>query len=153
MLCTGQVTLEQSCNVVHGSILRIGWLAGEVLEAMPYATAVIRESLRFKPSVGGVMRWTKEDVQVGGYNIPKVRRSANFCCALLVQFDSACYHSPVDLLQHVVWSMQSAVTERPNRILPCQPPWQSPLLHGGSNTLLGTPHRPSGRSASRHQST
>ena len=89
MLCTGQVTLEQKCNV-HGSILCSGWLAGEVLEAMPYATAVIWESLRFKPSVGGVMRRTKEDVQVGDYNIPKVRRSACFRCALLVHLDSAC---------------------------------------------------------------
>ena len=58
---------------------------------MPYATAVIRESLRFKPSVGGVMRRTKEDVQVGDYNIPKVDSCASFCPALLVHLDSASF--------------------------------------------------------------
>ena len=127
-----------------------GWLAGEVLEAVPYATAVIRESLRFKPSVGGVMRRTKEDVQVGDYNIPKVRRSAFLRCALLVHLDSACYHLPFGLLQHVVYAVSSDRATK--QILPCQPPWQSPLLHGASNTLLGTPHRPSDRSAMLHHS-
>ena len=46
--------------------------AGEMLEEMPYATAVIRESLRFRPAVPGVMRRAKEDLQVGDYNVPKV---------------------------------------------------------------------------------
>ena len=48
------------------------WLAGEVLEGMTYATAVIRESLRFRPAVPGVMRRATEDLQVGDYHIPKV---------------------------------------------------------------------------------
>ena len=43
---------------------------------MTYATAVIRESLRFRPAVPGVMRRAKEDLQVGDYNIPKVRTNA-----------------------------------------------------------------------------
>ena len=83
--------VEQWCNVIRGEVMCSGWLAGEVLEAMPYATAVIRESLRFKPSFGGVMRRTKEDVQVGNYNIPKVDSSAFFQSALLVLLDSVCF--------------------------------------------------------------
>ena len=39
---------------------------------MPYTTAVVRESLRFKPAVAGLFRQAKEDIEVGLAHLPSV---------------------------------------------------------------------------------
>ncbi len=43
----------------------------ENLKAMPYLDAVINESLRLIPPIGGMFRVTLDDLEIGGYRIPK----------------------------------------------------------------------------------
>ena len=44
------------------------------LAAMPYTTAIVKETLRQKAIVSSVWRKTLVDIELGGYRIPKV------CC-------------------------------------------------------------------------
>lgn len=43
------------------------------LSAMPYTTALVKETLRHKAIVSSVWRKTLVDIELGGYRIPKVR--------------------------------------------------------------------------------
>lgn len=43
-----------------------------VLAAMPYTTAIVKETLRQKAIVSSVWRKTLVDIELGGYRIPKV---------------------------------------------------------------------------------
>ena len=42
------------------------------LAAMPYTTAIVKETLRQKAIVSSVWRKTLVDIELGGYRIPKV---------------------------------------------------------------------------------
>ena len=47
------------------------------LAAMPYTTAVLKETLRQKAIVSSVWRKTLVDIELGGYRIPKVGLGQN----------------------------------------------------------------------------
>lgn len=47
------------------------------LAAMPYTTAIVKETLRQKAIVSSVWRKTLVDIELGGYRIPKVSALTN----------------------------------------------------------------------------
>ena len=62
--------------------------AGAVLEEMVYGEAVLREMLRTAPPVPFVYREALQDLDVGGYKVPKVPEL--YLCAPVVRDLETC---------------------------------------------------------------
>lgn len=57
------------CKVIaeHGPAMN-----GASVKAMTYADAVLKETLRLHPIVGGTFRRALKDFNLGGFHVPKV---------------------------------------------------------------------------------